>query len=91
MAYFNEKKGVFEVLPSKQGQQTTPSVVGVNKSGEVVVGETAKRQALLSPESTVAQIKRHMGERGPGGKPYVVRFAGRDHTPEEIRPTCCAS
>ncbi|MFT3767158.1 MAG: Hsp70 family protein [Minicystis sp.] len=84
VAYFNEKKGIFEVLPSKQGQQTTPSVVSVNKGGEVVVGETAKRQALIHPENTVAEIKRHMGELGPDGKPYAVRFAGREHTPEEI-------
>ena len=84
VAYFNEKKGIFEVLPSKQGPQTTPSVVSMNKNGEVVVGETAKRQALLNPENTIAEIKRHMGELGADGKPYTVRFAGRPHTPEEI-------
>src|SRR5215218_4927248 len=84
VAYFNEKKGTFEVLPSKQGQQTTPSVVSMNKSGEVVVGETAKRQALINPENTIAEIKRRMGELDAGGKPYSVRFAGREHTPEEI-------
>ena len=84
VAYFNEKKGIFEVLPSKQGPQTTPSVVSMNKNGEVVVGETAKRQALLNPENTIAEIKRHMGELGADGKPYTVRFAGRAHTPEEI-------
>src|SRR5579862_1447636 len=81
---FNEKKGVFEVLPSKSGQQTTPSVVGLNPKGEVIVGDAAKRQLAAKPGQTVAEIKRHMGELGPDGKPYVVAFAGRDHTPEEI-------
>src|SRR5690349_8059383 len=76
VAIFNEKKGTFEVLPSKDGHQTTPSVVGLNKNGEVTVGTTAKRQAPLNPENTIAEIKRHMGELGADGKPYVVRFAG---------------
>jgi len=83
VAYFNEKKGVFEVLPNKAGQQTTPSVVGLNRSGEVLVGDTAKRQSLVDPENTVAEIKRKMGEL-ENGKPYTVRFAGKDHSPEEI-------
>lgn len=84
VAIFNEKKGVFEVLQNKAGAQTTPSVVGLNKTGEVIVGEVAKRQLALDPENTVAEIKRHMGELGADGKPYAVRFSGKDHTPEEI-------
>jgi molecular chaperone DnaK len=83
VAYFNEKKGVFEVLPNKAGQQTTPSVVGLNRNGEVLVGDAAKRQSLVDPENTVAEIKRKMGEL-ENGKPYTVRFAGKDHTPEDI-------
>ncbi|WP_437727552.1 Hsp70 family protein [Sorangium sp. So ce861] len=83
VAYFNEKKGVFEVLPNKAGEQTTPSVVGLNRNGEVLVGDAAKRQSLVNPENTVAEIKRKMGEL-ENGKPYTVRFAGRDHSPEEI-------
>jgi molecular chaperone DnaK len=83
VAYFNEKKGVFEVLPNKAGQQTTPSVVGLNRNGEVLVGDAAKRQSLVDPENTVAEIKRKMGEL-ENGKPYAVRFAGKEHSPEEI-------
>src|SRR5262245_58124418 len=81
VAIFNERKGVFEVLPNKTGQQTTPSVVGVNRSGEIMVGDGAKRR--YDPDNTVVEIKRSMG-RMTDGKPYTVRFAGRDHTPEEI-------
>src|SRR5215468_4369649 len=84
VAVFNEKKGIFEVLPNKAGAQTTPSVVGTNKTGEAMVGEIAKRQLPLDPDGTVAEIKRHMGELGADGKPYVVKLAGRDHTPEEV-------
>jgi molecular chaperone DnaK len=84
VAIFNERKGIFEVLPSKSGQQTTPSVVGLNPKGEVIVGDAAKRQLATKPDATVAEIKRHMGELGADGKPYVTRFAGRDHTPEEL-------
>lgn len=84
MAYFNEKKGTFDVLPSKEGHQTMPSVVGINKNGEIIVGAAAKRQAQINPESTVAEIKRHMGEVGADGKPYSLPFANRVHSPEEV-------
>jgi molecular chaperone DnaK len=84
VAVFNEAKGVFEVLPSKSGQQTTPSVVGLNPRGEVIVGDAAKRQFTTKPGNTVAEIKRRMGELGSDGKPYTVMFGGREHTPEEI-------
>src|SRR5687768_11706182 len=84
VAVFSERKGVFEVLPSKSGQQTTPSVVGMNPKGEVIVGDAAKRQLAAKPDLTIAEIKRHMGELGADGKPFVVSFGGREHTPEEI-------
>jgi molecular chaperone DnaK len=84
VAIFNEKKGIFEVLPNRNGSHTTPSVVGLNKGGEVIVGEAAKRQRALDPDNTVVEIKRHMGELGADGKPYAVRFANKDHSPEEI-------
>src|SRR5207244_2338543 len=80
VAVFNERKGIFEVLPNKVGTQTTPSVVAVNKNGEIVVGEAAKRQLALDPDNTVAEIKRHMGELGADGKPYIARLGGKDHS-----------
>ncbi len=84
VAVFNERKGIFEVLPSKSGQQTTPSVVGLNAKGEVIVGDSAKRQLATKPDATVSEIKRHMGELDATGAPHTTPFAGRPHSPEEI-------
>ena len=58
--------------------RTTPSVVSFTKSGERLVGETAKRIAITEPEGTVSSIKRHMGEN------YKVNLRGKDYTPQEI-------
>ena len=53
------------VIPNAEGGRTTPSVVGFSKSGEVLVGEVAKRQAITNPERTIRSVKRHMGTSGP--------------------------
>ena len=66
------------VITNAEGMRTTPSVVSFTKSGERLVGETAKRIAITEPEGTVASIKRHMGEN------YKVNLRGRDYTPQEI-------
>jgi molecular chaperone DnaK len=50
------------VIANAEGGRTTPSVVGVSKAGEVLVGEVAKRQAITNPERTVRSVKRHMGD-----------------------------
>ena len=50
------------VIPNSEGARTTPSVVAFSKSGEVLVGEVAKRQAITNPDRTFRSIKRHMGE-----------------------------
>jgi molecular chaperone DnaK len=50
------------VVPNSEGARTTPSVVAFSKSGEVLVGEVAKRQAITNPDRTFRSIKRHMGE-----------------------------
>ena len=50
------------VIPNAEGSRTTPSVVAFSKSGEVLVGEVAKRQAITNPDRTFRSIKRHMGE-----------------------------
>src|ERR1019366_8920538 len=51
------------VLPNAEGARTTPSIVAINKSGERLVGEVAKRQAITNPENTVYSIKRFMGRK----------------------------
>ena len=51
------------VIPNAEGARTTPSIVAVNKGGERLVGEVAKRQAVTNPENTVYSIKRFMGRK----------------------------
>src|SRR5215471_7262561 len=50
------------VIPNAEGARTTPSVVGFSKSGEVLVGEVAKRQAITNPDRTIRSVKRHGDE-----------------------------
>ncbi|MCP4223265.1 MAG: Hsp70 family protein, partial [Actinomycetia bacterium] len=49
------------VIANAEGDRTTPSVVGFSKSGEVLVGEVAKRQAVTNPGRTISSVKRHVG------------------------------
>ena len=55
--------GESAVIPNQEGARTTPSVVGITKSGERLVGQVAKRQSITNPENTVYSIKRFMGRR----------------------------
>ena len=66
------------VITNSEGNRTTPSVVGISKSGERLVGQVAKRQAITNSDNTVMSIKRHMGTN------YKVNLAGKDYTPQEI-------
>ncbi|MGC8834779.1 MAG: molecular chaperone DnaK [Armatimonadota bacterium] len=66
------------VIPNAEGGRLTPSVVAFTKTGERLVGQQAKRQAILNPERTVISIKRHMGTN------YRVNIDGKEYTPEEI-------
>ncbi|HEV2362537.1 MAG TPA: molecular chaperone DnaK [Acidimicrobiales bacterium] len=66
------------VIPNAEGNRTTPSVVGFTKSGEVLVGEVAKRQAITNPERTVRSVKRHMGTD------WTIDIDGKKYTPQEI-------
>jgi molecular chaperone DnaK len=67
------------VIPNSEGSRTTPSVVAFTKTGERLVGQLAKRQAITNPDRTIASIKRHMGEGD-----YRVKIDGKDYTPQEI-------
>ena len=66
------------VIPNEEGARTTPSVVAFSKTGERMVGQVAKRQAITNPERTISSIKRHMGTD------YKVNIDGKSYTPQEI-------
>ena len=66
------------VIANIEGNRTTPSVVGFSKSGERLVGQVAKRQAVQNPDRTIASIKRHMGTD------YKVAIDDKSYTPQEI-------
>ena len=66
------------VIANAEGGRTTPSVVAFSKTGERMVGQVAKRQAVTNADRTVASIKRHMGEN------YRVTIDGKGYTPQEI-------
>ncbi len=79
----NSVVAVFEggeptVIANAEGHRTTPSVVAFSKSGEVLVGEVAKRQAITNPDRTVRSVKRHMGEA------WKIDIDGKAYTPQEI-------
>jgi len=66
------------VIPNAEGNRLTPSVVAFTKTGERLVGQLAKRQAVVNPDRTIASIKRHMGTN------EKVAIDGKDYTPQEI-------
>ena len=66
------------VIANAEGGRTTPSVVAFSKTGERMVGQVAKRQAVTNADRTIASIKRHMGEN------YHVNIDGKGYTPQEI-------
>jgi molecular chaperone DnaK len=91
--------GESKVIPNEEGSRTTPSVVAVTKTGEILVGQVAKRQAITNPENTIYSIKRFMGRRYDEVKdemkmvPYkveseadhvVIVVQGKRYTPQQI-------
>ena len=66
------------VIPNAEGGRTTPSVVGFSKTGERMVGQVAKRQAVANPDRTIVSIKRKMGTD------YKVGIDDKQYTPPEI-------
>ena len=66
------------VIANAEGDRTTPSIVGFSKSGEVLTGEIAKRQAVTNPGRTLASVKRHIGTN------WTVEIDDKSYTPQEI-------
>ena len=66
------------VIPNPEGARTTPSVVGFSKTGERMVGQVAKRQAITNPDRTIISIKRHMGTD------FKANIGDKQYTPQEI-------
>jgi len=66
------------VIPNAEGGRTTPSIVGFSKTGEILVGEVAKRQAITNPDRTIRSVKRHMGTS------WTIDIDGTKYTPQEI-------
>lgn len=67
------------VIANAEGQRTTPSVVGFSKTGEVLVGEIAKRQAVTNVERTISSVKRHMGDSN-----WKVKIDDKEYNPQQI-------
>src|SRR3981081_1872323 len=91
--------GAPKVIPNEEGGRTTPSVVGFTKTGERLVGQVAKRQAITNPENTVYSIKRFMGRRYDevteeakmvpykvikSGDNVSVMAQGKEYTPPQV-------
>ncbi|HSK95169.1 MAG TPA: Hsp70 family protein, partial [Euzebyales bacterium] len=70
--------GESTVIPNAEGSRTTPSVVGFSKTGEILVGEVAKRQAVTNPDRTIQSVKRHMGTD------WGTEVDGKRYTAQEI-------
>ncbi len=66
------------VVPNAEGSRTTPSVVAFSKTGEVLVGEVAKRQSITNPDRTIRSVKRHMGTK------WTIDIDGKAYTAQEI-------
>src|SRR5207249_4491831 len=66
------------VAPNSEGSRTTPSVVAFSKTGEVLVGEVAKRQAITNPDRTIRSVKRHMGTD------WSIDIDGKAYNAQEI-------
>ncbi|MFM7059632.1 MAG: Hsp70 family protein, partial [Actinomycetes bacterium] len=66
------------VIPNSEGARTTPSVVAFSKTGEILVGEVAKRQAITNPDRTIRSVKRHMGTG------WRIDIDGKAYTAQEI-------
>ena len=78
VSIWDEKKKEPIILPNLNGFYTTPSIVSLNKAGEVIVGEDARRNQYAAPEETVAGIKRRMGSD------LKIMMCGQEFNPQTI-------
>ncbi len=78
VSIWDEKKQAPVIIPNLRGTQTTPSVVGLNDAGEVIVGQDAKQNSVVHPENTVAEIKREMGTD------FRAVMGGKEYNPQTI-------
>ena len=78
VSVWDEKKKAPVIIPNLRGTPTTPSVVGLNEAGEVIVGEDAKQNSVVSPENTVSEIKREMGTD------FRAVMGGKEYNPQTI-------
>lgn len=94
------ERGETKVIPNQEGSNTTPSIVGFTKDGEVLVGQVAKRQAITNPENTIFSVKRFMGRKYSEiseelkmvpyevvqgkGDAANIQVNGKEMTPQEI-------
>ena len=66
------------IIPNAEGARTTPSIVAITSTGERIVGQPAKNQAIINPGQTIRSIKRKMGES------HTVKLHGKEYSPQEI-------
>src|SRR5713101_4678212 len=78
VSIWDEKRQMPVIIPNLRGANTTPSVVSVNDSGQVIVGQDAKQNLWAAPEDTVSQIKREMGND------FWVSMKGQKYNPQTI-------
>jgi molecular chaperone DnaK len=78
IAHVNQH-GVPEILPNEEGYRITPSVILIEESGDVIVGNYAQQAAMVYPDQVVEFVKRHMGDDS-----YRFKFRGREYSPEEL-------
>ena len=76
MSFMENGKAI--IIPNNEGNKTTPSIISFTKEGSRLVGEAAKRQAVVNPQRTVSSIKREMGTR------YRKTIDGKEYTPQEL-------
>nr|MBA3456090.1 Hsp70 family protein [Deltaproteobacteria bacterium] len=84
VAAYSYAKSDVKVIPNKQNEPTTPSVVYIGPNGQVSVGKAAKEKMSREPGNVIFEVKRIMGERNPLGQKSMARAGGRDLDPEFV-------